>query len=392
MSDITLSPTQQLAYSKVMEWFRNGETPYTTLGGYAGTGKTTLIAHIRENLDCEKVFFMAYTGKATMNMKEKLHESHSIQHGDRVSTIHSFLYKAVIDEVTGKILRWEIKPSYDPLYPPGLIIVDEASMVPENIHNDLLELDIPILYVGDHGQLPPIKDKAQGGRDFNLMKEPNIRLEEIHRQALDSPIIMLSFMARQGQHIPDREYGEGVASLRSIRPVQHLLKEGDQKDIMMLTDLNRRRLRLNKTALKHHDLATEHPTEGARVVCLKNNWKVAPTLFNGQLGTVTKVWDAGIYHVGLGIQLDDSDYWEGKVSRFWFNNHNPAIPKDIAWREVGDRFDFGYALTVHKAQGSEAKRVFIFGDGWAFGEHRSKWLYTAITRAKNELYICGDRI
>jgi exodeoxyribonuclease-5 len=73
-----------------------------------------------------------------------------------------------------------------------------------------------------------------------------------------------------------------------------------------------------------------------------------------------------------------------------FNNEKGVLPDGVRYREAGDLFDFGYALTVHKAQGSEFDRVFIFGTG--FGEWRNQWLYTAITRAKKELYICCDKI
>jgi exodeoxyribonuclease-5 len=55
--------------------------------------------------------------------------------------------------------------------------------------------------------------------------------------------------------------------------------------------------------------------------------------------------------------------------------------------EVIDRFEFAYAITCHKSQGSEFDFVVVFDESWAFQEEQNKWLYTAITRAKEKLLI-----
>ena len=56
-------------------------------------------------------------------------------------------------------------------------------------------------------------------------------------------------------------------------------------------------------------------------------------------------------------------------------------------RKNSDEFDYGYALTVHKAQGSQWDDVIVFDESWAFREHRHRWLYTAITRASQRLTV-----
>lgn len=403
-SEVKLSPDQQSAYDEIGKWyekqkasFLDFDASYIRLGGYAGTGKSTLVAILREALDVQNVAFLAYTGKATINMREKLLENNTLKPGDSVSTIHSFLYKPVIDQATGRILDWEINPSFERgLTEPDLIIVDEASMVPENIHTDLLSLEIPILYVGDHGQLPPVRTKDEGDRNFNLMHSPDIRLEEIHRQALDSPIIYLSMLARKGEYIKRGFYStedESVGRVASIKNVEDPIKSGNFTNIFILVDLNRRRIKMNHMVLKMLSLSTQTPTKGARVVCLKNNWRTSPMLFNGQLGTIISAEDAGYHHLRAEVELDgDMGIWKGIMSRYWFNNHSPDLPSSLHWKDIGNRFDFGYSLTVHKAQGSEADTVYILGDGFAFRQDRDRWLYTAITRAKNRLYICDDKL
>lgn len=62
---------------------------------------------------------------------------------------------------------------------------------------------------------------------------------------------------------------------------------------------------------------------------------------------------------------------------------------EIPWRERRryDDFDFGYALTVHKAQGSQWSEIVLFDESYAFREHRQRWLYTGVTRAAERLTI-----
>lgn len=405
---ITLSPDQTKAYDAICDWLDNNtkEKPYLTLGGYAGTGKTTIISYLRQNYQFKKdenydeiydvpliVRFIAYTGKAAMNMEEKLTAQDALQHRDVCSTIHKFLYKPVTDEETGEIIDWSLNPDWPEWGVLRLIIVDEASMVPKNIHDDLVALNIPILYVGDHGQLPPVKEGSD--YKFNLMENPDLRLETIHRQAEDSPIIRLSIEARRGNYLSVGDYGPGVKKVTSVHEVEERLFDTDPSNVMCLTDLNRRRVILNRKLLAARNLNTEAPTQGARVVCLKNNWKCNPVLFNGQLGTIDNISDGGIHHFTAEITLDPyGDFWSGTISRHGFGVEKLNLWEDhrMSYRQAGNLFDFGYCLTVHKAQGSEANRVFVFGNGRAFKENQRKWLYTAVTRAKKELYICCDQI
>ncbi|MHA2068803.1 MAG: AAA family ATPase, partial [Candidatus Thorarchaeota archaeon] len=229
MPEITLSPDQATAYDAIQDWLNNPDRPYLTMGGYAGTGKTTIIKHLCEVKDDFSIHVCALTGKAALNAGAKLQHMSNIT----VSTIHSFLYRPLTDD-EGNLIGWELR-SYNEWEKPSLIVVDEASMVTEKIFIDLLALDIPILFVGDHGQLPPITknedrvddERVQAHRNaagvFNLMFGPELRLEQIHRQALDSPIIRMSMMARQGTWIKHGDYGEGVCKTDTVAKYEHLL-------------------------------------------------------------------------------------------------------------------------------------------------------------------------
>ncbi|MBA3679254.1 AAA family ATPase, partial [Candidatus Saccharibacteria bacterium] len=188
----TLSGEQARALTAIGQWLKafekNGNPQFLTLGGYAGTGKTTLLAALRTILNTNRpeirISFAAFTGKAALVLKHKLKTDNIMQRGDSVSTLHSLMYhsEGSKDSAPSWRKRDELKAD--------LIVVDEASMVSEEIWQDLLSFGKPILAVGDHGQLPPI------GSNFNLMDEPNLRLEKIWRQAADSPIISLATLAR----------------------------------------------------------------------------------------------------------------------------------------------------------------------------------------------------
>jgi exodeoxyribonuclease-5 len=150
----TLSQDQANALRRIGAWYRSKSSPFLTLGGYAGTGKTTLIAYLRRALtdyDADvSVAFCAYTGKATRVLQEKLREQKVMRRGDSVSTIHSLIYTT--EDAPGGVPKWIRREKVE----RDLIIVDEASMVDKAIWDDLLSFGVPILAVGDHGQLPPV--------------------------------------------------------------------------------------------------------------------------------------------------------------------------------------------------------------------------------------------
>jgi exodeoxyribonuclease-5 len=161
-------------------------------------------------------------------------------------------------------------------------------------------------------------------------------------------------------------------------------------DMMVLTGYNRSRTRLNQGIRQLLGFETPTPSQGDRVICLKNNHR--EEIFNGMMGTVLDVTERrvdGLDFYDAEIELDDEDHpYFGKISKEQFGqertDRNP--PEEI------DLFDFGYALTVHKAQGSQAKKVVVFEERFSRmdDEMWRRWLYTAVTRAMEELYVIGE--
>lgn len=385
--EITLSDDQKRALESLLDWYKSTDkSAFITLGGYAGTGKTTLISFFRKQLEKDKknlsIAFCSFTGKATQVLKRKLIEHEATYFTDFVGTIHSLIYKAVTNGF-GAIIGWDLKEKEDLDY--NLIIVDEASMVDESIWRDLLSFDIPIIAVGDHGQLPPIHGT------FNLMESPQLKLEQIHRQAAHNPIIKLSVMARTKGNIPEGVYGERVKKVSQIESESLLdgIFSGFDDSTMILCGYNATRVKINSVVRVALGFERPFPSPEDRVICLRNNREKA--IFNGMLGKVKEISKKDTARYNTKIEMDGlEEVYEGLVSSEQFhssrtlNNINGCIrTKDL------DLFDFGYALTVHKAQGSQAKKVVLFEERFKNQDDDMwrRWLYTGVTRAEEELLI-----
>ncbi|MFH0773651.1 MAG: ATP-dependent RecD-like DNA helicase [bacterium] len=359
---------------------------FITIGGYAGTGKTTLIAVLRKRIarlnKKMKVGFVSYTGKAARVLRNKLKEAKVLLSDDTVGTIHSLIYSPVVNEKE-EIIGWKQKEKID----RDIIIIDEASMVDEIIWLHLLSYKVPIIVVGDHGQLPPILGS------FHLIADPQLELVEIHRQARDNPIIALSIQARQNGYIRPGIYGSAVRKFgRDDGDAQDTVSEllaNYSPDTLILCGYNKTRKKLNLHIRSTLGFSSPLPQTGDRVICLRNNHE--KHIFNGMTGTILNIKDESREWYYAKIQMDGEDgIYKGLISKdqfmsdaaLNFTNRRSAIM-------AGDLFDFGYALTVHKAQGSQAKRVILFEERFAKMDDEAwrRWLYTAVTRAEEELYI-----
>lgn len=386
---ISLSPGQKKVLDEVVAWCKQDKSKtssFITVGGYAGTGKTTLIAVLRKRIaklnKKLKVGFVSYTGKAARVLRNKLKEGKVLLSDDSVGTIHSLIYSPVVNEKE-EIIGWKQKEKID----RDLIIIDEASMVDETIWLHLLSYQVPIIVVGDHGQLPPISGS------FHLIAEPQLELIEIHRQAQGNPIIALSIMARQTGYIRPGIYSDFVQKFsREDEGAQEMIAEllaNYNSETLILCGYNKTRKKLNLHIRNTLGFTSPLPQVGDRVICLRNNHE--KHIFNGMTGTIVKISGDTEEWYNAQIQMDGEDsIYKGLISKDQFNsdaalnftNKRSAIM-------AGDLFDFGYALTVHKAQGSQAKRVILFEERFSKmdDEQWRRWLYTAVTRAEEELYI-----
>ncbi|WP_102958999.1 ATP-dependent DNA helicase [Mangrovicella endophytica] len=370
------SPQQDEALTRVAAWLKAGDQPIFRLFGYAGTGKTTLARHFAEGLD-GAVQFAAFTGKAAQVLRSKGAKS--------ARTLHSLIYRprgeeTVSDEESGTS---RVSPTFSlnrqsPVAKAKLVIVDECSMVDEALGRDLLSFGTPILVLGDPGQLPPVS-----GGGFFTEAEPDFLLTEIHRQARDNPIIELALHVREGRELMHGDWG--TAQIIGKRDVEReRVLAADQ--VLVGTNRTRRRYNARLRELKGYTGAL--PQAGDKLVCLRND--PAKGLLNGSLWQVmTASPEKTKPGTNLIVKPDDDDVDSGaakiKLLKSAFENPEEEVP--WATKKRFDDFDYGYALTVHKAQGSQWNDVMLFDESWAFKETRERWLYTAITRAAEKLTI-----
>jgi exodeoxyribonuclease-5 len=363
------SPHQDAALTAVDDWLKSkpgqkGHPQVFRLFGYAGTGKTTLARHIADGVD-GKVLYTAFTGKAASVMRSKGCEG--------ASTIHSLIYKP---RESGEEI-----PSFDlwdeaPASKAKLIIVDECSMVDAELGRDLLSFGVPLLVLGDPAQLPPI----QGG-GFFTDAEPDAMLTEVHRQAEDNPIVRLSMDIREGRTLEPGVYGETHVVAKSSLDPQRVL-DADQ----VLVGRNATRRAYNMRLRERRGFSGELPVAGDKLVCLRNNKKKG--LFNGGLWTVKAAPTAKRAILSMHVQSEDNPGRRPiKVSVRQECFSGTIDELDWTLRKPYVEFDYGYVLTVHKAQGSQWDDVVLFDESFAFQETRQRWLYTGITRAAKRLTV-----
>jgi exodeoxyribonuclease-5 len=370
------SPQQDHALKSAYRWLKGGDKQVFRLFGYAGTGKTTLARHLAEGVDGD-VLFAAYTGKAAQVLRSR---------GARgASTIHSLIYRprgeeVVSDEETGAT---SLTPTFSlnrqsAVGKAKLIIIDECSMVDEELGRDLLSFGTPVLVLGDPGQLPPIS-----GGGFFTEHVPDVLLEEVHRQARDNPIIDLAQQVREGREIMHGDYGSTAKVIGKQQVTADLVLEANQ--VLVGTNRTRRRYNTRLRELKGFDGLL--PASGDKLVCLRND--AAKGLLNGSLWQVTSAPRTVKSAMTLLIRAEDEgiERISAKVKVLKAVFEEPD--QEIAWqiRRRHDDFDFGYALTVHKSQGSQWNEIVLFDESFAFREHRTRWLYTAITRAAEKITI-----
>lgn len=391
---MVLSPDQAHAIQQLYRWFKAGEDQTITLGGYAGTGKTTLASVLRwvlnERHPDVSVAFCAFTGKATHVLRQRLEEAKMLLPQDTCSTLHALLYTPSFAK-DGSIIGWHRTKEVE----TNLIVVDEASMVTEELWRDLVSLNVPIIAIGDHGQLPPV------GSSFNLVQDPKIRLEQIHRQAAGNPILTLAQEARTSGRIEPGKYGKGIEKLSyanddgdRIRDITEELLSS-KKDVLILCGRNTTRQKLNTAARATLGFETGEPEGGDKVVCLKNSYAVAgEPLYNGMIGRIERLTEEGPHWYDATVSFPGEERtFSGIISRHQFGKDTVLDKVEgISPKQIGERFDFGYALTVHKAQGSQADTVLLFEERFQkmSDDDWKRWLYTAVTRAKKKLYIVGE--
>lgn len=368
---------------------------FTTIAGYAGTGKSTLVRYIIDALNVEedRVCHCAFTGKAAEVLKKKGNKN--------VATLHRLLYEH-IPRPAGGFFR---KPK--PFIDYDVIVVDEVSMAPKSLMELLFKHQVYVICLGDPFQLPPI-DKDE---DNHLLDDPHIFLDEIMRQEEDSEIIQLTMKIRNQEPI-DYYNGNEVKIIPYSDLNTGVLQWGDQ--ILTATNAKRQAINNQMRALQGR---TGEPVDGDKIICLRNYWDDSSlngdALINGTIGILQnsfQTWreiprfvqsDIRKFDVLVGdlvvpetndvyqmTEMDRQMIITGEKCCDWRLSYKLGKLRPKYGEIVPKEFTYAYAITTHKSQGSEWPKVVVLEEKFPFDKtEHARWLYTACTRSSEKLVL-----
>lgn len=390
-----LTTNQMKGLKTAVARHRAGEK-FTTISGYAGSGKSTLVRFIVEalNVDEERVCYCAFTGKAAEVLRRKGNKN--------VCTLHHLLYEHIPKPAGGFFRKPKPRLDYD------IIIVDEVSMAPKTLMDLLFTYRVYVICLGDPGQLPPI-DKDE---DNHLLDNPHVFLDEIMRQAQESEIIRLTMKIRNGETI-DYFNGNEVKIIPKKELVTGHLLWADS--ILCAKNITRHHINEQMRQILGYEGELQ---SGEKILIKRNYWfdlnEDGDSLVNGTLGIVKNPFNSFIQipsyikndrHNIPTIMAEFIPEYEGGKTFGILNFDKDFLLKEepcLDWRvsyqlgkmqqKIGDiipkQATYGYALTTHAAQGSQWSKVLVLEEDFPFNKKEHiQWLYTACTRPEHQLVI-----
>ena len=393
--------------------------PYTVISGYAGSGKSTLVKFIISalNIPDEQVAYVAYTGKAANVLKNK--------GCPNATTAHKLLYHARQTKNGNYVFtpKKTLEGNYE------LIVVDEVSMLPQELWYQLLSHGVYVLALGDPGQLSPPKDETNP-----ILEKPHVFLDEIMRQAQESAIIRLSMHIREGKDF--RTFPTVSGEVRII-PHKWMFEDENQTLLQasqIICGTNAQRFDLNDKIRKLMGRGPI-PEPDDKIIGLKNHWDdisdQGNALTNGAIGHIipkehilqtypNTVKFKGFMPTDILVAdfiTDDGDTFKDLpidyqglttnrpaltgAQEYTLGGYNKSLEKKIEQYGysvvkpliIPYSFNYGYAITCWKSQGSEYPYVLGYDCNWLRKkdtEEYKKYLYTLVTRAENAVILVGD--
>lgn len=350
----------EVNYAKIENWYEKEPHRIFIISGYAGCGKTTLARAIPDVLGLSAYAFLTPTGIAATVLSSG------------AQTIHSYLYVTKEDPVTKELIFMK-RPAYE--FEEDLIIVDEISMVGEDLLKDIKALRIPIIGLGDPAQLPPVNGTT------TVLDSPDIFLTKVWRN--DGGILDLATDVREGKKLKT-QYND----VEFRRNIYFDIKMVDKESIVICR-YNKSRRNLNAEIRKRVYEYSELLHVGEKIMTLQNDKESG--LMNGSIVEVRSFEYLPNEIVRLWVMTPDKRQVRILASLFTLKGlERPKFLdniKDVRGRKAKIfEIDYAYTITCHKAQGSEFKKVFVVREG-KDREDWNKWFYTAVTRAKEKLFI-----
>lgn len=445
---------QDLVLQQISEYiFDNSKNRIYLLKGYAGTGKTTLISTIVNNLwkVTKSAVLLAPTGRAA-----KVISNYS---GKEAFTIHKKIYFPK-KEKSGAI-KFVLQPNK---HKKTLFIVDEASMIPDtpgesklfengSLLDDLMQYvysghQCKLLLIGDTAQLPPVKLDISPALDehtlsLNYNKEvTKMELDEVVRQEQDSGILFNATILREV--LVDGFYDSFKFNLDSFKDIVRLVdgyeimdaindaySQLGNEDTAIIVRSNKRANLYNQQIRSRILFQENELSSGDYLMVVKNNYFwLKPTseagfIANGDIIEVLEIFKIeelyGFRFAEVKVRMVDYPRmrsFETFLLLDTIDAETPSLPYEESnrlYQEVAKDFEnetsnyrkflkiknnkhfnalqvkFSYAITCHKSQGGQWNTVFVEQPYLPNGVDKDyiRWLYTAVTRAKEKLYLIG---
>lgn len=382
---VELTGEQERLVKKLCEWYKKGDRQYFSYSGAAGTGKTTCVRAAIEQLGIQRFMCCAYVGKAVSVLT---------QNGLPASTIHSMIYNVMWTQCENEDGEPIFKPDGMPKMrldfnlknqikgDPQLIVVDEATMVNDDLCADILSFGIPTVFIGDNNQLPPVFGVS------SVMMTPDFWLTKIMRQAEGDPIIWLSQRVLNRERIPYGTYG-----LCHVAPYIYLDHNYTDYD-MILSPKNALRDDINNHI--RNDILGFHsdvPVIGDKLISRQNDWDRTVdgnlNLTTGMTGMVTDINRSmcGPQYMSINFHPDiaNQEFIDVKLDKKFIRMDYDN--RKLYGLSAYHKFEYGYATTVHQAQGSQADNVLFVDQYFHDAELTKRVRYTGITRAKHMIDI-----
>jgi len=307
--------------------------------------------------------------------------------GIDAKTIHSTFYTCFKNK-NGKF-RFRLKDELHGSF--KLIVIDEISMVGKRLFDDILSFDIPVLCLGDPYQLQPVMDDR-------VDLKPDFLLTDIFRQGKDSNIISFATQIRETGSWKGNYHELDLLCMPARRASVQDYLQADQ----VLCGTNKMRKKINAGMRKHLGFTHPIPEKGDKLISLDNHWDVLDedlqefALVNGMIFTVDEIYkihlDKNVFYnqyMDVRLKADGFDeiYFQTRINLCPFLEINTEMEEEVDglrdFLATAHHFDFGYAITIHKAQGSEWDHVLVYGNFW--GKEKKEMAYTAATRASKKL-------
>lgn len=386
---IELNKAQKHVVKEAVKWYNHSDSGLFQFTGEAGTGKSVVLRSIVDELGLaqEEVAPMAYIGAAAIVMRRKGFPN--------AKTIHSWIYNfskypekdengnVVYDEYYNRPkMKFMMRPKY--LRGIKLIIIDEAGTVPAKLAREIESRHIKVIATGDLNQLPPPFSSP-----YFLTSGTMYRLDEVMRQAEESPIIFLAHRAIQGKNLELGTYGNTMV-INKDDLTEDMLKNAE----IVLAGYNNTRDRLNRyyREMKGIDPSDILPKYGEPLICRKNHWAKEVdgiSLANGLIGDVLSHPDVsgvrkGTFSVDFLPRMGNKAFLDLKVDLDYFKASTEQKKSMNSMYGSGERFEFAYSITTHISQGSQFNNGIYVEEAFPMKVQR-QLNYTGITRFSDSM-------